>query len=366
MKKINIKFRFLLSCLRIFFLFSFLLFSFSPFLLSAQDTLYLYKGGNVFYKCAINQIDSMKFTPPIMNTYMVSFDANGGSGVMAPQLFTEGVAQSLYANAFTHDSHFFENWNTQSDGNGAVYTDQQTITISANTTLYAQWTANNPCPATVTDISGNSYPTVQIGAQCWMKENLKTTMYNDGEEIPNLTDESQWRYTMNGAMCYHGNNPSNAVYYGALYNYKAVQTGLCPQGWHLPTDDEFSVLVNYLVDYGYNWDGSFYGEKVAKSLSSVEPGDKGMWTSSTTNGAPGSISYPGEAKRNASGFSANPAGSRNGLGQYFNLGLSTYYWSATMFDANNIYYLCVYYDWENLYRYYGSKECGFSVRCLKD
>jgi len=285
---------------------------------------------------------------------------------MAPQVFTEGVAQQLNANTFMHSTLFFENWNTASDGSGTIYTDQQTITINANMTLYAQWADNNPCPATVTDASGYSYPTVQIGTQCWMKENLKTTKYTNGEDIPNLTVESQWRYTINGAMCYHGNNPSNAVYYGALYNYKAVQIGLCPEGWHIPTDDEFTIMVDYLIDCGYNWDGSLYGEKVAKSLSSVAPGDKGMWTGATAPGSPGSITDAGESKRNASGFSVNPAGSRNALGQYFNLGLSTYFWSATMLDANNIHYLCVYYEWANLYRFHGSKENGFSVRCLKD
>jgi len=351
-----------------FFLFIFFILNsqFSILNCFAQDTLYLYKDGNVFYKCALNQIDSIKFTPPDVNTYMLTFDANGGSGAMTPQIFTEGVAQPLNANTFTHDSQFFENWNTVADGTGAIYTDQQTITVSTNMTLYAQWANTNPCPATVTDASGYSYPTVQIGTQCWMKENLKTTKYTNGEDIPNLTVESQWRYTMYGAMCYHGNNPSNAVYYGALYNYKAVQTGLCPEGWHIPTDNEFTTMVDYLIDYGYNWDGGFYGERVAKSLSSVAPGDKGMWTGATVPGSPGSVTDAGESKRNASGFSVNPAGSRNALGQYFNLGQSTYFWSATMLDANNIYYLCVYYEWENLYRFHGSKENGFSVRCLKN
>ena len=102
---------------------------------------------------------------------------------------------------------------------------------------------------TVTDIDGNAYHTVAIGTQVWMVENLKTTRYNDGTAIPLVTDSAVWgNLTSTPGYCWYNNDMS--MYknlYGALYNWYAVSTEkLAPEGWHVPTNSEWGVLINYL------------------------------------------------------------------------------------------------------------------------
>ena len=98
------------------------------------------------------------------------------------------------------------------------------------------------------DIDGNSYKTIRIGDQLWMVENIKTTKYNDGTSIPNVTDDSEWENMNSDAYCWYDNNAS--LYkstYGALYNWYAVDTKkLCPIGWHIPSHAEWNTLVDYL------------------------------------------------------------------------------------------------------------------------
>ena len=101
-----------------------------------------------------------------------------------------------------------------------------------------------PKTGTVTDIDGNTYKTVQIGTQTWMAENLRTTKYNDGEAIPYVTDNSVWVKLETPAYCYYNNDISNKKMFGALYNWYTVNTGrLCPSGWHVPTDAEWTTLA---------------------------------------------------------------------------------------------------------------------------
>jgi len=96
------------------------------------------------------------------------------------------------------------------------------------------------CGTSTVTYDGVTYNTVQIGSQCWLKENLRTTKYNDNSSIPEVTDASTWTSTTSGAYCCYDNNPSNCDTYGALYNWYAVNTGkLCPSGWHVPSDAEW-------------------------------------------------------------------------------------------------------------------------------
>lgn len=98
---------------------------------------------------------------------------------------------------------------------------------------------------TVTDIDGNVYNTVTIGTQVWFKENLRTTSYNDGTDIPNITGDDGWQNTSSGAYCWYDNDMNNKGEYGALYNWYAGNTAkLCPTGWHVPTHDEFIALAD--------------------------------------------------------------------------------------------------------------------------
>ncbi|HBZ19962.1 MAG TPA: hypothetical protein DEO60_02440 [Bacteroidales bacterium] len=165
---------------------------------------------------------------------------------------------------------------------GTAYGDQQSFTTPGiNPIIF------NPSLTygTVTDIEGNCYKTIQIGTQIWMAENLKTTKYNDGNTIPNITDDREWKVSLTGAYCWYDNNSTNKNTYGALYNWEAVNMGnLCPTGWHVPGRAEYVTLTDYLG-----------GESVA--------GGK-LKESGTTH-----WNNPNNAT-NESGFTALPAGNR--------------------------------------------------------
>ena len=164
---------------------------------------------------------------------------------------------------------------------------------------------------TVTDIDGNIYNTVTIGVQTWMKENLKTTQYNDGTSIPLVPDDSIWAGLNTPAYCWNENNEkSYKNTYGALYNWFAVNTGkLCPEGWHVSTDSDWTTMGNYLIANGYNYNGRTTANEYGKVLAS----DTG-WSSSSINCAIGSDHYPD--KRNSTGFSALPGGIRSNDSYY--------------------------------------------------
>ncbi len=220
------------------------------------------------------------------------------------------------------------------------------------------------CGSTIFDINGNSYNTVQIGGQCWMSQNLKTTHYNDGEVIPNVIGNTAWSTLSTGAWCYYNNNSTYNTDFGKLYNYYAVETErLCPEGWVIPQlpslqvqQDGWGTLTEYLIANGYNYDGSIISNKIAKSLASNE-----YWESSTNVGAIGNdISL-----NNSSGFNANPGSWRSTNGEFSpyngDINQQTTWWAGSqetysLFYVNN--YSTLYSD--------GYSKQGHSVRCLKE
>ena len=105
---------------------------------------------------------------------------------------------------------------------------------------------------TLIDIDGNSYKTVKIGTQEWIAENLRTTQYNDATAIPLVTNNTEWSELITSAYCWYNNDATSLkATYGALYNWHAVNTNkLCPTGWHVPTEVEWVVLMDYLKDDG--------------------------------------------------------------------------------------------------------------------
>lgn len=173
----------------------------------------------------------------------------------------------------------------------------------------------------VTDADGNIYPIITLGTQVWMSANLATTKYNNGNDIPLVADPVSWGGLTTPGYCWYNNDMAlNKSIYGAMYNYYSVNTDrLCPAGWHVPTIDEWAVLKDYLTTNGYGYGGS--GDDIAKSLSSAL-----YWQSSTTPGAVGND----QTSNNSSGFTAVPAGGRDGLnGTYSSLGGSTVFWTST-------------------------------------
>ncbi len=163
----------------------------------------------------------------------------------------------------------------------------------------------------VTDIDGNMYPVVQIGTQCWMAENLRTSHYRDGSEIPNITDGFEWDGYATGAWCNYDNDPANDAVYGKLYNWRAVFTGLlCPLGWHVANETEWGILIDYLGG------GQEAGGKM-KSIGTMDDGN-GLWNA------------PNAGATNESGFSAVPGGRRGmiGLGGFDGLSSRALFWNA--------------------------------------
>jgi uncharacterized protein (TIGR02145 family) len=222
---------------------------------------------------------------------------------------------------------------------------------------------------TMKDIDGNVYQTIKIGYQEWTAENLRTTKYNDGTPIPYNTGERREASdsasrksadTNSPAYCYHNSttDPKHIKKYGALYNWHVVNTGkLAPPGWHVPTDAEWTELEDYLITNGYNWDGTTWGNKIAKSLAS-----KTDWDSSSHEGAIGND--PG--KNNASGFSALPGGHSYPWGCDGDpIGSWGSWWSASEIDADFAWSRDLWVS-DSLRSNRDDKDEGHSVRLLRD
>jgi uncharacterized protein (TIGR02145 family) len=211
------------------------------------------------------------------------------------------------------------------------------------------------------DSDGNFYNTIIIGTQRWMGENLKTRKFNDGQLIPNYTNDADWSNLSSSAFCWYNNDePNNKNKYGALYNWYAINSNkLCPSGWHLPSIDEWNTLVNYLISNGYNYDGSTAGNKIAKAMASLS-----NWNFVSGIGLPGNNDYT--EYRNKSGYNGQPAGYRDETGVFSNLGMYSRWWSSTEFSNADAYYFYIfnmnYYTSMN----YKSKKIGASVRCIKN
>ena len=183
--------------------------------------------------------------------------------------------------------------------------------------------------------------TVTIGSQVWTSKNLDVATYRNGDVIPQVQDENAWENLTTGAWCYYDNDASNGTEYGKLYNWYAVNDprGLAPNGYHIPTDAEWTQLSDYLG-----------GES--------EAGTKMKSTSGWVVNGNGT---------NSSGFSGLPGGfRRNSLGTFDAIGEDGYWWSSTENGTNAAWDRVLVYNNGNVYRYYSSKVNGFSVRCLRD
>lgn len=199
----------------------------------------------------------------------------------------------------------------------------------------------------VSDIDGNSYKTVYIGTQHWMAENLKTSKYNDGTAIPNVTDATQWSNLTTGAWSYYNNDAANNPKYAKLYNWYAVsQTtngnkNVCPTGWHVPSDAEWTVLTDYL------------------GVENVAGGK--MKEVGTT-----SWSSPNTDATNESGFTGLPSGSRGYDGNYSHLGINGGWWSSTEGITDDAWLRVLFNIYGFAFRGVNVKKIGLSVRCLRD
>lgn len=192
-------------------------------------------------------------------------------------------------------------------------------------------------------------PTVKIGTQVWMSQNLNVSKYRNGDIIPQVTDPTEWANLSEGAWCYYENSTANGSVYGKLYNWNAVTDprGLAPLGFHIPSDVEWTTLTNYIGGY------TVAGGKM-KTTGTLEAGT-GLWQNPNYNAS------------NSSRFSCLPAGYRyNGNGIFATLGTRTQLWSSTEKNITDAYYLYLGYSISSGNIWYGNKFDGCSVRCIKD
>lgn len=245
---------------------------------------------------------------------------------------------------------------SKSAGNGYSRISQKGDTmflVNGNFLIIPGISSSNPTKMStygqnIIDIEGNVYKTVNIGTQQWMMENLKSTKYNDGSSILNVTDNTIWSKTTSPAWCYYNNDATKNTNHGKLYNWFAVSTttngnkNICPSGWHVPKDAEWKTLINYLG-------GNFFAGGKMKQEGTTN------WQS------------PNYYATNLSLFTALASGCRdfyNGVFTYF--GTYTYWWSSDEQDASSGNSLLLYNTIPGSIFGGVTKKMGYSVRCIKD
>lgn len=300
-----------------------------------------------------------------------NISSDGGDSVVA-----RGVCWSTSRDPTISDPH-------TSDGSGTGEFISSITGLDPSTTYYIRAYATNgvgtaygdqvsfstlEISTTVTDYDGNEYQIVEIGYQTWMAENLRTTHYADGTQIPHVEDQTAWGdfTTTDKGYCIYSNNESYTVSYGALYSWAAAMNGassshlnpsgvqgVCPSGWHLPSDAEWRQLELFL------------------GLSREEADDTG-WRGTDAGGKlkeTGTVHWkdPNTGATNESGFTAMPGGWRNTAGTFMNRTLDGRYWTSTDHGGVQPWYRRLNYEKTGIYRddYQWTGE-GYSVRCLKD
>ena len=246
---------------------------------------------------------------------------------------------------------------------GTVYGNEVSFTTTVNPNGDEHSCSGTPI---VTDVDGNVYNTVQIGGQCWLRENLRTTKYSDGTSLTYNSGNNTSYST--GYWHYPNGDSQNKQSYGLLYNWKAVMhdesssnatpsgvQGICPNGWHLPSDAEWSQLVDYVSsqsEYGCGNDNTFIGKALAASTGWLNRAE----TCSVGND---------QSSNNATRFGALPAGF---LSDHFaNLGYSVHFWSSTEQSSSVAYFRDLFDSYKtglDKDAYY--KYRGYSVRCLRN
>jgi uncharacterized protein (TIGR02145 family) len=217
---------------------------------------------------------------------------------------------------------------------------------------------DNPPPEleTITDVDGNIYNIITIGSQVWMAENLKTTKYIDGTEIPNVTNSNSWGGLSTGGYSNYNNDISNVEAYGRLYNWYAVNDSrkICPTGWHVSSDNEWKILEMYLG--------------MSQAQADLSNSERGINEGGKLKEA-GTLHWlsPNTGANNSSGFTALPGMYRNEIGVFATpANGGGFWWTSSMNNSTSSFYHAVQYNVSTVWRFYHPLTSGFSVRCIKD
>ena len=228
-------------------------------------------------------------------------------------------------------------------------------------------TGNNSGSSNLTDSEGNKYDYLTYGSQVWTVENAEMMTYADGTSIPQVLNSSQWKIITTGAWCYYDNDPTK----GKLYNWYAVMgihdtdpntpnKKFAPDGWHVPTDAEWTALESFLMANGYNYDKTTTENKIAKSMASTTG-----WESSTNIGE---IGFDPSFLNNGSGFNAFPVGFRSsgGVVNFVKEGREAVFWTSTEAGSDSSFYRNLFFTYTSLRRNTSKMQSGFSVRFIRD
>jgi uncharacterized protein (TIGR02145 family) len=321
-------------------------------------------------RCLKNSLASLSTTTPtgIMSTTATCggiVTADGGETVTESGICWNNASTPTIANSKKTFGAGISSFSTSITG------------LTPNTTYYVRAYATNSLgtaygqqvtlktlatdPITVIDVDGNLYHTVTIGNQTWMVENMKTTKYRNGDVIGTTSSinmdltyatnpKYQWAYNA---------NESNVSNYGRLYTWHAVadSRNLAPEGWHVASVEEWTILQNFLISNGYNYDKTTVSDKIAKSLCSTT-----LWNTNSNVGTPSCDL----TQNNASGFSSVPSGYRGFDGMYYLMGNACYYWTTTEYSLDNAEIRYMGINNVNLLMTNSNKNYGYSVRCVKN
>lgn len=293
--------------------------------------------------------------------FAVALTGDGGSALLAKGVVWHTGANPTVSLATkttdTSGSSGFESLLTGLTPNTSYFA--RAYATNANGTAYGkEWQFTTlSAPPTITDLEGNIYETVQIGTQTWMKSNLKTSKYRNGDIIPSNLSDSAWKNTASGAFAVYNNDTSFNYTYGKLYNWFSVTDprGLCPTGWHVPDDSEWKTLESYLGMQAGELDVLPGGRGSAQNVGGKLKAVSSLWTS------------PNLGATDQSGFSGLPGGGRYCNFSYFcAMGYYGYWWTTTETSATRAIYRNLYFNGAASFRDTYHKIYGLSVRCVKD
>jgi uncharacterized protein (TIGR02145 family) len=216
----------------------------------------------------------------------------------------------------------------------------------------------------VTDQDGNTYDYLTYGDQVWTVDNAAMVTYSDGTPIPQVTDNTEWNNLTTGGWSYYNNDPTKP----RLYNWYAVMgihdtdpntpnKEFAPEGWHVPSDAEWTTLEEHLIANGYNYDGTTTENKIGKAMTSTTG-----WITSAYTGAIGND----QGTNNSSGFNAFPEGYRFDNGSFYIEGSNAIFWSSTEYNTYFAWLRTLGYNGSDLNRSNDDKRNGFSVRFVRD
>ena len=362
--------------------------AYAPAIAASSATMPLYLphlGSGASVRCVLGEGETVAVEIPTVTTAAVSAVTDttatcGGNVTAGVNVAIRGVCWSTTPQPTVYDSH-------TTDGAGTGSFTSNLTGLASSTTYYVRAYAANgagiaygeevnftteaaapsgdgiPCPGipTLTDIDGNIYNTVQIGEQCWMKENLRTRKYPDGTDISFVNSGLS---TTEGYCYYPNGDSANVTSYGYLYNWTAAMhgsgssssnpsnvQGVCPDGWHLPSNAEWTEMLNYLRSKSeFRCGVSLYN--IAKAMASNTG-----WGTATANCAVGNDA----SLNNQTGFSAMPAGTYNS-NYYF--GTDTQIWSSTERNSTIAYATYLTSTSAVVQNNVPNKQNAYSVRCL--